>query len=211
MYLAQSWLDTSLKTIPIAAATTVILGAILAPWIARRQEAGRAQAAAEAQLRAIVTELRADVMYARTGLDTSNTYDPTPFSGFRLAAFTIRVVEGARNLPSRRQQKVAAALVELVGSWRLEFAEDIGAAWASRQGEYAHTNMIDSTRLHREEEQVTVLFAYNKRALENGDENNGLLGQMEKSQLPHEDHPQAVAAVDRLLDAVGGRHRLGSR
>lgn len=39
----------------------------------------------------------------------------------------------------------------------------------------------------------------------------GLLGAMATSQLPHEDHPQALAGLDRLLELVGAGPRLGQR
>lgn len=215
MYLAQSLLDTSLKAVPVAALTTVVLGALLAPWIARRQEIGKVAAVAEVELRTLIVDMRANVMYARTGLAVGSSYDPERFTGLKLAEFTVHVVAGARKLPKRRQQKVAAALVDLVGEWRVGLAEEVGPAWLRSDEELVEnapsTAAAQAARMIREEEQLKMLSAFNRRASENGDENDGLLGQMAKSQLPGQDHPQAVASLDRLLDAAGGRYRLGKR
>ncbi|MFB7081258.1 hypothetical protein [Streptomyces sp. NPDC056308] len=218
MLLAQSLLDASTKTVPIAALTTVLLGAVLAPWIARRQEAGKAEAATVAALRARIIELRADVVYARGGLDRNSTYVPDRFTGHRLAEFTVHVVEGTRQLSTRRQQKVADALVALVGEWRVNLAEEVGPAWLRgdetlRKIQQSPSWNSDQSQARKQldEEREQVLFSYNKRALESGNEDDGLLGRMAKSQLPHEDHPLAVAGLDKLLAALGGNHRLGNR
>lgn len=208
------WLDSALKTVPIAALTTVFLGAVLAPWIARRQESGKEQAAAEAELRTLIVELRADAMYARQGLDTHSTYDPERFTGVRLADFTVQVVAAAQKLPKRRQRRVVAALITLVGKWRVCLAEEIGPAWRQGNEEFRDENApnavaLQAARMHRQQEQERVLYERRKTAMDFGDQDNGLLGMMEESQLPDLDHPKAISAVDALLTAVGGAHRLG--
>jgi hypothetical protein len=38
---------------------------------------------------------------------------------------------------------------------------------------------------------------------------DGLLGWMRTAQLPAEEHPRLITAVDKLLTAAGGSHRLG--
>ncbi|WP_405542462.1 hypothetical protein OG478_12360 [Streptomyces phaeochromogenes] len=207
MTLAQSMWATAGQTIPIAALTTVALGAILAPWIARRQEAGKAQASAEAALRKLLVEMRADVAYARAKLDAKSTYDPRQFTGRKLAAFTINAVAGARALPRRQQRKVRTALIELVGAWRVQLAEELGPALAREDPHETFGDFYD---------QEAVIKHFNMKAIAeaSGDTEDvkgrsGYLGAMETSQLPHEDHPHALAALDRLLRVVAADAQLG--
>lgn len=209
MTLAQSVWATAGQTIPIAALTTVLLGAVLAPWVARRQEAGKAQAVAEAALRDLLVQMRADVVFARAKLDVKSTYDPKQFSGDRLALFTIQAVAGARALPRRQQKKMRSALVRLVGAWRVELAEQLGPALIREDPDQTYGDAYD---------QRDVIQHFHLRATAQGGsegestaERSGYLGAMQTSQLPHEDHRQALAALDRLLSAVKGGAQLGQR
>ncbi|MFD3680079.1 hypothetical protein [Streptomyces sp. NPDC058613] len=209
MLIAQSAWVTASQTIPVAALTTVLLGAFLAPWIAKRQEGAKRQVEAEAALRELVSDLRSDVMYARERLDVASNYDPKRFGGQRLVEFTIRSVEAARKLSRRQQRKLRPALAELVGDGRVLLAEEIGTA-------VVRTYDDDSFSDPKEREQVAHHFTV--RAIEtevqihglDREKSNGLLGMMERSALPHEDHPEALAALDRLLKIVQGSPRLGS-
>lgn len=207
MILAQSVLATAGQTIPIAALTTVALGAVLAPWIARRQEAGKVQASAEEALREQLVQMRAEVAYARALLDAKSTYDPSRFSGRRLAAFTINVVAGARSLPRRQQRKARTALVELVGAWRVGLAEELGPALVREDPDETYGDVYDT-------EAVIKHFNLKAMAEESSDgqgvqARSGYLGAMETSQLPDQDHPQALAALDRLLRVVKADAQLG--
>ncbi|GAA3384528.1 hypothetical protein [Streptomyces racemochromogenes] len=209
MLIAQSAWTTAAQTVPVAALTTVALGAVLAPWIARRQEAGKKQAEAEANLRQLVLEKRAEVVYAREGLDASSTYDPSRFTGRLLASFATSVVSEARKLRKRQQREVREALVQLVGEWRVEVAEQVGPS-LDRVDEHASFG--------NERVKESVLFQYQRRAIERLTPEAevlpaaviGYLGVMERSALPHEDHPAALAAFDRLVTAVGGAPKLGA-
>ncbi len=195
--------------VPLAAIVTIILGVVFAPLLARRQENGKLQAAAEAELRALVVGLRSDVMHARQELDRNSTYVADAFIGQALVDFTAQVVGLARKLPARRQRKVGAALAVLVGRWRIRLAEDIGPTWLSSRAALAEgrdvaltpaAGLMDTAKLE------AVMNSHRLRAI---DEDDGLLGKMRTAQLPDEEHPAMLAAVDRLLDVSGGAHRLG--
>ncbi|MYW08043.1 hypothetical protein GT034_06730 [Streptomyces sp. SID2563] len=54
-----------------------------------------------------------------------------------------------------------------------------------------------------------VMADHQARALHAGDQNDGLLGKMRTAQLPAEEHPAVLAAIDELLAVAGGKHRLG--
>ncbi|MFC7844631.1 hypothetical protein [Streptomyces sp. NPDC057382] len=203
--LTQPFLVTATQTIPIAALTTVALGAVLAPWIARRQEAGKFQAAGEATLRELLVELRADVVYARARLDARSNYDPRRFSGRRLNEFCIQAVARTRKLPKRQQRKVRKLLVELVGEWLVELAEEMGPALVREEPDLTYGDVYDRD---------VVTDEYKRRAEGAGGgvanvSVTGLLGAMERSALPHEDHASVIAALDRLLALVGAGSRLG--
>ncbi|MEV6750492.1 hypothetical protein AB0N21_40295 [Streptomyces sp. NPDC051080] len=198
--------------VPIAAIATVLLGLFVAPLLARRQEDGKLQAGAEADLRALVVDLRADVVHARQELDRNSTYVSDPFAGQPLVDFTAKAVGLARKLPPRRQRKVVAALVVLVGRWRIELAEDIGPTWlrsreALAKGEDAA--LASMSGLMDEPKLDFVMADHRVRAIGAGDEDDGLLGKMRTAQLPGTEHPMALAAVDGLLAVAGGAHRLG--
>ncbi|WP_137991248.1 hypothetical protein [Streptomyces vilmorinianum] len=207
MILAQSVWGTAGQTIPIAALTTVLLGAVLAPWIARRQEAGKGQAVAEATLRELFVQMRADVTFARAKLDAKSTYDPRHFTDRKLALFTISAVAGARALPFRQRRKMRSALVRLVGAWRVELAEELGPALSREDPDQTYGDAYD---------QDDVIRDFQLRAIAEGEDESGpgrsgFLGVMQTSQLPHEDHPQALAALDRLLSLVKSGARIDQR
>lgn len=85
--------------VPIAAVATIVLGLFVAPWLARRQENGKLQANAEAELRSLVVDLRSDVVHAHGELHRDSTYVSDAFTGQPLIDFTSKVVGLARNLP----------------------------------------------------------------------------------------------------------------
>ncbi len=114
--------------------------------------------------------------------------------------------------PPRRQRKVVTALIVLVGRWRIELAEDIGPTWL--RSRTAITNGVDvsltpTSGLMDEQKLEFVMANHKALALQAEDENDGLLGKMRTAQLPAEEHPAALAAVDELLAVAGGKHRLG--
>ncbi|MGW3327819.1 hypothetical protein [Streptomyces virginiae] len=197
---------------PIAAIATIALGLFVAPLLARRQENGKLQGAAEADLRALVVDLRADVVHARQELDRNSTYVSDAFTGQSLVDFTAKAVGLARQLPPRRQRKVVAALMALVGRWRIELAEDIGPTWLRSREALAKGEdpaLAPTSGLMDEPKLDFVMANHKMRAVRDGDEDDGLLGKMRTAQLPDAEHPTALAAVDRLLTVVRGTHRLG--
>lgn len=197
---------------PIAAVATIVLGLFVAPLLARRQENGKLQASAEADLRALVVDLRADVVHARQELDRNSTYVSDPFTGQPLVDFTAKVVGLARKLSPRRQRKIVAALAVLVGRWRIELAEDIGPTWLRSREALANGQdaaLAPTSGLMDEPKLDFVMANHQARAFRAGDEDDGLLGKIRTAQLPDAEHPTALAAVDRLLTVAGGAHRLG--
>ncbi|MFF1257496.1 MULTISPECIES: hypothetical protein [unclassified Streptomyces] len=157
-------------------------------------------------------DLRADVVHARQELDRNSTYVSDPFTGQPLVDFTSKVFGLARKPSPRRQRKVVAALVVLVGRWRIELAEDIGPTWlrsreALAKGEDG--SLAPTSGLMDEPKLDFVMANHQIRAFRAVDEDDGLLGKMRKAQLPDAEHPTALAAVDRLLTVAGGAHWLG--
>ncbi|WP_237694301.1 hypothetical protein [Streptomyces sp. SID2563] len=197
---------------PIAAVATIVLGLFVAPLLARRQEHGKLQAGAEAELRTLVVDLRADVVHAHGELHRNSTYVSDAFTGQPLIDFTAKVVGLARKLPQRQQRKVVAALVVLVGRWRIKLAEDIGPTWLRSRTAIANgvdVSLTPTSGLMDEPKLNFVMADHQARALHAGDQNDGLLGKMRTAQLPAEEHPAVLAAIDELLAVAGGKHRLG--
>ncbi|MFJ8301296.1 hypothetical protein ACIQ9R_36095 [Streptomyces sp. NPDC094447] len=198
--------------VPIAAFTTVALTALIAAWITRRQEHAKAQAAAEVELRTLVIDLRADLVHARQELDRSSTYVSDPILGERLMDFTARAVGQAHKLSPARQRKIVAALIPLVGQWRVQLAEEIGPTWlrgTDTDPSSAETESSRAASLRTETQRLFVLSDRQQAALRADYPDDGLLGNLSKAQLPDAEHPQVIKAVDGLLAAAGGSHRLG--
>ncbi|MEW2347403.1 hypothetical protein AB0904_07005 [Streptomyces sp. NPDC006684] len=193
--------------IPLAALATFLLPPVSASWIARRQESGKLRAGAEADLRVLVVELRADMVHARQELDRNSTYVADAFTAQHLVDFTAKAVAFARHLLPRRQRPIVAALTVLVGRWRIGLAEDIGPTWL-RSREALPAEAIPARAVMNAQTLEFVMADHRRRALE-VDEDDGLLGKMRTAQLPDVDHEPALAAVDRLLTAVSGNHRFG--
>ncbi|WP_030726323.1 hypothetical protein [Streptomyces sp. NRRL S-237] len=205
------WIADAWPAIPTAALTTVGLGAWLAPWIARRQERGKLQAAAEAELRTAMARMRADVAYAGRALEVTSVYDPQVFAGPRLIDFTSTVVGSARSLPRKQQSALRAALVDLVGDWRVRLAEDVGPNWLARAPK-EEDDTLPTPADFRSREGLLLAAARQGAGTvrQDAELHVGLLGMMEVSKNPAVENAQALASLDRMLTIVRGGHRLGS-
>ncbi|MFD7019133.1 hypothetical protein [Streptomyces sp. NPDC059928] len=205
MILAQSLVNTAITTVPVAALTTVLLGFAMAHWLARRQEFGKARAAAEIALRTRFHALRSQAEYTYSMLQSTSTYDPQFLRHEAVFEFLAVSVEHAQALSNRQQRKVRGALVDLCGEDRVRQAEDVGVA--VRQAAPADAGPAEVfavfLRLH---------WHTAARKLRSGSElQDGLLGVLAKAQVPHEVHPQALEALDRLLSTVGAQVGLKGR
>ncbi|MFE0777825.1 hypothetical protein [Streptomyces sp. NPDC058861] len=204
--IAQSMVTTLTQTVPVAALTTVVAGYFLAGPLAHRQEAGKQRAAAELELGALVVGMRREVEVARAKWAASSTFTPEAFTGRRLDAFVVGLVDGARKLTGRRQSRVRERLVVLVGEWQVRMAEELD-----------DTNPPAVPMLARGDQVVVPQASEAARGWftayfeAGGHPMEGLLGNLATSQAPTAEFPPVLEAFDRLLDAVGGRVGLAGR
>ncbi|MFE7111737.1 hypothetical protein ACFU98_29335 [Streptomyces sp. NPDC057575] len=207
MVIAQSWTATISTTVPVAAFTTVLLSFALAHWIARRQEFGKARAAAEIALQAKFLELRSQVDYAEIRLQSTSSYDPSYLKSENVFGFLTATVAHTRALPERKQKKIRTSLVELCGEWRVRMAEDIGLAVQQAAPEGATNADIFNAFI-----QTNWISQHLRgRSDEAGADRDGLLDQLAHAQLPDQMHPAVISALDRLLATVDARVGLTGR
>ncbi|MFD4247524.1 hypothetical protein ACFWP3_38965 [Streptomyces sp. NPDC058525] len=208
MLLAQSLGTTALQIFPIAAATTVLFTYLLSGVNARRTEFGKAEAAAEVELRKVVQAMRNEVEYAHAVLTARSTYEPRPFSGERLEMFAAKAVEQARNLRKRKQRKVRQALVVLIGEWRVRMAEDIGGAILAHSGQMDEASVAGVPHLSPADAQRGWYTTY---AGNGGEIGEAVLFELSQAQLPADVYPKAIAALDQLLATVDATVGLNGR
>ncbi|MFD7480197.1 hypothetical protein ACFV8Z_51180 [Streptomyces sp. NPDC059837] len=127
MSAAQSTWTTVMQVVPTAAITTVVFGFLLAVIVARRQEIGKQRAAAEAEIRQTVREVRHKVAGAHQHYAHGGTGWPPPeLAPLDVGAFTLAVVASSWRLSRRSQRKVRTILALLVGEVRVRMAEEFG-------------------------------------------------------------------------------------
>ncbi|MFF3860111.1 hypothetical protein [Streptomyces sp. NPDC002209] len=208
MFLAQSLGATALQIFPIAAATTVLFTYLLSGVNARRTEVGKAEAAAEVELRNVVQAMRNEVEYAHAVLMARSTYEPRAFSGERLEMFAAKAVEQARNLRKRKQRKVRQALVVLIGEWRVRMAEDIEAATLAHAEQTDEASVAGVPYLSPADAQRGWYTTYVGNGGETGE---AVLFELSRAQPPTDVHPKAIVSLDRLLATVGVTVGLAGR
>ncbi|MEV5282950.1 hypothetical protein [Streptomyces sp. NPDC052811] len=207
MIVAQSLGNTAMTAVPVAALTTVLLGFAMAHWLARRQEFGKARAAAEIALRTRFLALRsqAEYTYATVQSTSASNYDPQFLRHEAVFDFLAVSVERAQALSGRQQRKVRAALVDLCGEDRVRMAEDVGVAvrQAAPAGAGPEEVFQVFLRLH---------WYTAHRMLESGTGfQDGLLNELDMAQRPYDVYPRVVEALDRLLSTVGTQVGLSGR
>ncbi|WP_328759252.1 hypothetical protein [Streptomyces sp. NBC_00271] len=212
MISAQSAWATAEQAVPVAALTTIVLGYFLAVLLARRQEMGKHQAAAELALRRVVFALRREVGLANARLAQTGTFGAEKFTGWAIDAFALEAVELARGLSKSKQKRVRSELVLLTGEWRVQMAEDLGQVLetVAERGKGAGLAALALRHVVVRDDDA-VQGWYSAYAAAGEDVTEGLLHELSTAQLPTEEVPAVLAALDHLLLAVGGTVGLAGR
>ncbi|MGY3333913.1 hypothetical protein ACVW0K_000012 [Streptomyces filamentosus] len=150
--------------------------------------------------------MRREAEVARAKWAASSAFTPEAFTGRRLDAFVVGLVDDARKLTGRRQSKARERLVVLVG-------EVAGADGRGAGG----TNSTVTPVLARGDQVVVPQASEAARGWftayfeAGGDPMEGLLGNLATSQAPTEEFPSVLEAFDLLLEEAGGRVGLVGR
>lgn len=212
MSTAQSVWSTAAQTVPVAAVTTVVLGYFLAVLLARRQEMGKHQAAAEIALRRVVLALRREVELAAARSARTGAFDAEKFTQSAVDTFALETVEVARGLSKSKQKRVRAELVLLAGEWRVQMAEDLGPVLETVAERGRGPGLAALAIRHvvvRDEDAVQGWYSAYADAGE--DVGEGLLHELSGARAPMQEVPAVLAALDHLLSVVGGTVGLAGR
>ncbi|MFJ9607034.1 hypothetical protein ACIRS1_11910 [Kitasatospora sp. NPDC101176] len=132
---AQIW-----PAIPIAAIVTLVVTPFTAALVARRQELGKARAAAEVDIRSAVRSIRSVIIHvdAVSGMTVGLSGPAPELTADRIHEFAEDVVNAALSLSKGKQEKVRDLLVPLVGEGGVRMAEELGLAHAQFRNEDPH-------------------------------------------------------------------------
>jgi hypothetical protein len=195
-HASSSWVDTTIKVVPIAAITSVLLAPLFAVLTAERQERGKRRAADRQVLQQTVREFQSHLAHHRARARTRQRYDPDFLPDPRIEEFVEDVVNASLSQPRWRQRRIRKCLVAVAGDLRVRMAEDIGLSNAK-------------LRSSREVEGVTArqdarLGWYTENYLIPGvADTSGLLARLAQRPQLSELHGKTEEAVRKLLRVAG--------
>ncbi|MBN0044683.1 hypothetical protein JS756_11300 [Streptomyces actuosus] len=190
-----SWVDIALKTVPIAALTTAILGPASAVLVSQRQERGKRRAADLDRLQLAVLTFRSHLVHHQSRAAVRQRYDVDFLPDLVIENFVEEIVNSSLSQPGRRQKAVRAALVRIAGDMRVRMAEDIGLATSRLKDSTERDDQIKRQDAragwHQQNYVVTGLV-----------DTSGVLDKLSQSPHLRELHEAALREVDGLLKAV---------
>ncbi|MFI6050408.1 hypothetical protein ACIBCO_09985 [Streptomyces violascens] len=190
-----SWGDLAIKTVPIAALTTVFLAPVMALLTAQRQERGKRRAADFERIQSAALTFRSHLVHHRARASVRQRYDVDFLPDLLVENFVEEVVNSSLSQTNRRQRAIRSSLVGIAGEMRVRMAEEIGLATAKLKGSEDMEDQIkrqDARLGWHQQNYVTPGLVDVPKALDR------------LSQSPHlvELHDAAVSELDGLLKAV---------
>ncbi|MCX5140855.1 hypothetical protein [Streptomyces sp. NBC_00338] len=194
-------MNTALDLI-VKIATGALGGAVvvlaLAPWVAHRQEVGKARAAALLELRQVVMETMAYNAYHHARGKAQGSYQGDPLSVTHRARVVCDMVMAAWKLSQAQQRRVRAALVSAYGELTVQLAERL----AMTPFQEGHSSRDSKTWMSALEQ----LSSVESRELLTF---KGTMDRFAENPLDEVAHTAARADMEDLLKTLGGRSRLG--
>lgn len=173
---------------------------LLASWVAQRQEAGKARAAALVQVRSIVAEQIANSDYHHVRAKTKKSYLRDSLSLTHQARVACDITAAARATSRRTQRRIRAALVKVFGEITVRCAELL-----------ALTPFVSSHAVKDSETWAAAQLQVGL-SLKPGQERPGSFEAFAADPANEAAHGQALADLRRLQKVVGGGAlRLGAR
>ncbi|MEU7605431.1 hypothetical protein [Streptomyces sp. NPDC041003] len=172
----------------------------LAPWVAHRQEVGKARATALLELRARVGADLSYVRYNYRRMRAAGSYVGDPFSVTHRAALATKLVASAWGLSPRMQAKVRSRLVAVFGevvlivAERFSLAEFKSGSAASDAGTWS-----------------AAMLEAGQDALRSGAPTEGSYALFAANPLKSDGYERVETDLMKLLDCLGGDAQLGRR
>ncbi|MFE9859895.1 hypothetical protein [Streptomyces sp. NPDC005780] len=189
-------MNTALDVI-VKIATGALGGAVvvlaLAPWVAHRQEVGKARAAALLELRQVVMEAMAYNAYHHARSRAQGSYQGDPLSVTHRARVVCDMVTAAWKLSQSQQRRVRAALVSAYGELTVQLAERL-AMTPFQEDHSARDSKTWTSAL----EQLTLVESGEPLTLK------GTMDTFAENPLDEAAHTAARGDMEELLKTLGG-------